>query len=179
MVSTKIQLLKHHVLFQWSLMFKIMLQEFQMTPSVLVSSGSQHLACSITPVLCKISFLAGTCLAPRSPRLATINHQWCSSGSTRCRRKKPINWSHAFAEQSWMELAGIQSNPFVGGPPLYIKYPQASFSHQNVNWHPPNCKLGRLSAVLYIIAPKSPSPIYILEGVNFHFGGWDCHGDAL
>ena len=65
-------------------------------------------------------------------------------------------------------------------PPFSKKHPQDNFSLQNLNWHPPKCELappkngiGDLQSAVFCLElhRNHPSPIYILEGVNLHFGG--------
>ena len=69
-------------------------------------------------------------------------------------------------------IAGIQSTTLFGDHPFSIKHPQDNFGLQNVNWHPPKCKLtpskkGLTTSnlqVLYRNTQKSPLD-------NLYFGG--------
>ena len=76
--------------------------------------------------------------------------------------------------------------PPFGNHPFSIKHPQENFSLQNVNWHPPTCKLPpsqrdwRPLICSFCIEKHRnlPSPTCILDGVNLHFGGWIYLGGA-
>ena len=86
-----------------------------------------------------------------------------------------------------IRIAGIQSTTLFGDHPFSIKHPQDNFGLQNVNWHPPKCKLtpskkGLATSnlqFLYRNSQKSPLDNLYLEGANLHFGGWNCLGGGL
>ena len=63
--------------------------------------------------------------------------------------------------------------PFLGSPPFSIKHPQDNFSLQNANRHPPKYKLARGDICVFLYKNcrlEVANPF--LEGVNWHFGGW-------
>ena len=90
--------------------------------------------------------------------------------------------SRTWSQKLW--FTGTQSTNLFGFPSFSIKHPQDNFSLQNVNWHPPKCKSapskkGLATSNLQFcieLHRNHPSPIYILEGVNLRFGGWNCLG---
>ena len=80
---------------------------------------------------------------------------------------------------------------FWGSPPFEKALPRQIGALQHVNWRPPkrkltpsnmDCQDWRLaicSFCIELITQESPLPIYIMEGVNLHFGGWSCLGGCF
>ena len=72
---------------------------------------------------------------------------------------------------------------FLCSPPFAIKHPQDNFSLQNVNWHPPRRKSEPLKRdwrpPIWHSVWNYTTAIYILEGANLRFGGWNDLGVAL
>ena len=73
--------------------------------------------------------------------------------------------------------SGIQSTTLFGDHPFSIKHPQDNFGLQNVNWHPPKCKLtpskkGLATSnlqFLYRNTQKSPLDSLYFGGRQFAF----------
>ena len=81
-------------------------------------------------------------------------------------------WGESTRKQPGARVAEIQSTTLFGDHPFSIKHPQDNFGLQNVNWHPPKCKLtpskkGLATSnlqFLYRTTQKSPLD-------NLYFGG--------
>ena len=76
-------------------------------------------------------------------------------------------------------IAENQSTTLFGDHPFSIKHPQDNFSLQNVNWHPPKCKLATSNLqFLYRNTQKSPLANLCVGGRQFAFWrlklSWGC-----
>ena len=97
-------------------------------------------------------------------------------GSSTCRRQRDFEALLFFSKLRalvapdrailrYHRCGNLKVPPFWGITPFFTKHPQDNFGLQNVNWHPPKCKLTPSNLqVLYRNTQKSPLG-------NFNFGG--------
>ena len=98
-----------------------------------------------------------------APRMVTLrNFKRIAADSNRCDFKLRVSDSSHLS----------QSTTLFGDHPFSIKHPQDNFSLQNVNWHPPKCKLTpskkglATSNLQFLYRNTQKSPL-----ANLYFGG--------
>ena len=130
---------------------------------------------------------------PRRVTAPSIDNSASSVGRDPSKTKEQQLQGKIIAEplrisQNLLELFSPEpkSTPLLGFPLLY-RAPSSNFILQNVKWRPPKCKLTPskrdwrppVCSFCIELHRNLPSPMYSLEGVNLHFGGWHCLGGAL
>ena len=107
-----------------------------------------------------------------SPLSLLLGREPCGDRILRSCLQNASATAHSNCRYVMLKMGRSQSTTFFGDHPFSIKHPQDNISLQNVNWHPPKCKLtpskkGLATANLQALCRNTQKSLL----ANLHSGG--------